>query len=92
MSVIEMETTARTYKELLAAIKSLEDEADALKQQMIREMDNRQIDTLQAGIFEISYKLIESMRFNSKVLKEKMPKIAEQFTLPSVSTRFIVSA
>ncbi len=38
MSNIELTVTARTYRELLAEIKELEAQADALKQQMIREL------------------------------------------------------
>ena len=49
MSVNEMTTTAREFREIQAQIKTLEEMADALKQQMIREMDTRNIEELNAG-------------------------------------------
>jgi len=41
MSTNEMTTTAHTYREIQAEIKALEEQADALKQAMIAEMDTR---------------------------------------------------
>ena len=91
MSIIELETVAREYRELQAAIKDLDDQLDSLKQQMIREMDNRQCDKLPVGPFEIRYTLVESSRLDSTALKQQMPEIAAQFTKSSTSTRFQVA-
>ena len=53
MSTIELSTKAKEYRELQAMIKELEAEAEALKQQMIGEMDARNIDELAAGEYTI---------------------------------------
>ena len=91
MSVIELTNTAKTYREIQAEIKELEAQADALKQTMIREMDARQADEVQAGEYTIRYKLVESMRLNTTALKSELPEIAERFTQSQVSTRFSVA-
>ena len=69
MSIIDITNTARTYREIQAEIKALEEQADTLKQQMIREMDSRQVDKLAAGEFEIRYTLTESNRLDTTRFK-----------------------
>ncbi len=68
MSTNELTSTAREYREIQAMIKELEAEADALKQNMIAEMDARKIDALEAGEFTIRWSLYESSRLDSKAL------------------------
>ena len=91
MSLIELTSTARTYRELQAEIKELESQADALKQQMIRHMDSLQADELRAGEFTIRYKLIESFRLDTTALKNELPDVVAQYTRSTTSTRFQVA-
>ena len=91
MSVIELTTVATEYRELQTAIKALEEQADALKQTMIREMDARQADKLQAGPFEIRYTLIESSRLDSTKLKADHADLCAAYTKRTTSTRFQVA-
>ena len=91
MSINDLTATAREYRELQAAIKELEGQADALKQAMIKEMDNRATEKLQAGEYEIRYQLIESSRLDTTALKKALPDIAAQFTRLTTSTRFQVA-
>ena len=91
MSVIEMETAATEYRDLQAQIKDLEEQAETLKQQMIREMDINQVDKMQAGPFEIRYTLVESSRLDTARLKAEHADIYTACCKRMTSTRFQVA-
>jgi len=91
MSVIELTTVATEYRELQAEIKALEEQAETLKQTMIREMDARQADKLQAGPFEIRYTLVDSSRLDSAKLKADHADLYAAYTKRTTSTRFQVA-
>lgn len=91
MSTIELTSTARTYREIQAEIKALEEQADALKQQMIREMDARQADSITAGEYTIRYSLYESSRLDSAKLKADHGDLYATYSKRTTSTRFSVA-
>ena len=91
MSTNEMATTAREYRELQAQIKTLEEMADALKQQMIREMDTQGVEELATGEYTIRWSLYASSRLDSAKLRKELPDIANQYSKGTVSTRFQVA-
>jgi predicted phage-related endonuclease len=91
MSVIELTTVATEYRDLQAEIKALEEQADALKQTMIKEMDARQVEKLQAGNYEIRYTLVESSRLDSAKLKADHADLYTAYTKRTASTRFQVA-
>jgi len=91
MSTTEMETTARTYREIQAEIKALEEQADALKQTMIAEMDARKADKLEAGAYTIHWSIYESSRLDTTALNEALPDVAAQYTKATTATRFQVA-
>jgi len=91
MSTNEMENTARTYRELQAEIKTLEEQADALKQIMIGEMDTKMVDKLTAGAFTIHYNLYESSRLDAARLKADHADLYQQYTKRTASVRFMVA-
>ena len=91
MSIIDLTTAATEYRELQQQIKDMEDQADALKQTMIREMDARQAEKLQAGPFEIRYTLVESSRLDSAKLKADHADLYATYTKRTTSTRFQVA-
>lgn len=88
MSTVEMATTAREYREIQAFIRELEEQADALKQQMIRELDARQADSLQAGEYTVRYSLYESSRLDSAKLKTDHADLYIAYSRKTTSTRF----
>ena len=69
MSINDMEGKARSYREILAEIKALQEQADAIKAELIAEMDVRQADAVAAGAFTIRYTAYESSRVNTARLK-----------------------
>ena len=91
MSVIELTTVATEYRELQTTIKALEEQAETLKQAMIREMDAREPDKLQAGPFEIRYTLVESSRLDSTKFKADHADLYAAYTKKTTSTRFQVA-
>jgi predicted phage-related endonuclease len=91
MSVIELTNIATEYRLLQAEIKALEEQAESLKQAMIKEMDARQVDKLQAGAHEIRYTLVESTRLDGSRLKKDDIDLWEQYSKRTISTRFQVA-
>ena len=83
--------TAREYRTIQAEIKMLEEQADALKQEMIREMDSLQVDSLAAGEYTIRYTLVESSRLDSARLKAEHADLYAAYTNRTTSTRFQVA-
>jgi predicted phage-related endonuclease len=91
MSTIEMEVTARTYRTILAEIRALEDQANALKQRMIAEMDARQVEKLAAGEYTISWIAYESSRIDSAKLKADHADLYAVYCKTTTATRFQVA-
>jgi len=91
MSTNELTTTAREYREIQAMIKELEAQADALKQQMVKEMDTRNIEELKAGEYTIRWGMYESSRLDSAKLKADHADLYAAYTKRTVSTRFQVA-
>jgi predicted phage-related endonuclease len=91
MSNIELTVTARTFREIQAEIKSLEEQATALKQTMIREMDARGIEELAAGEYTIRWGLYESSRLDSAKLKADHGDLYALYSKSTTSARFQVA-
>jgi len=83
--------TAREYRELQAQIKELNAQAEALKQEMIREMDAQQLEETHAGEYTICYSLYESSRFDVTRLKNEKPDLYSTYIKKTVSARFQVA-
>ena len=77
MSINDMENKARTYREILAEVKALQEQADALKAELIA-----------AGAFTIRYTVYESSRVNTAQLKAD--GLYEQYSSKQTALRFSV--
>ena len=88
MSINDMESKARTYREILAEVKALQEQADALKAELIAEMDARQAEAVAAGAFTIRYTAYESSRVNAVQLKAD--GLYEQYSSKQTALRFSV--
>ena len=91
MSTLEMETIAREYREIQAQIKTLEEQADALKQNMIREMDTRNAEELAAGEYTVRWTLYESSRLDTAKLKSDHADLYSRYSKKTTATRFSVA-
>ena len=88
MSINEMEGKARDYREIMAEIKALQEQADFLKSELIAEMDARQAEAVAAGAFTIRYTAYESTRVDTKALKSA--GLYEQYSSKQTALRFSV--
>ena len=91
MTMLEITGKAKEYRELQVMIKQLEEEAEALKADMICELEAQGTDTLQADIFTIKYTAYKSSRVDTTALKNELPDIAARYTKISEAHRFQVA-
>ncbi len=88
MTIKEMETKARELRELQALIEEAQAEADSIRDQIKAAMGDN--DTVQAGEYKITYKLVTSARIDTTALKKALPDVVQAFTKESTTRRFCV--
>lgn len=91
MSITDITTKAREYRELQLYIKQLEEEAEAIKQALIAEMEARETDNLHADILTVKYTTVKSNRLDTTTLKKELPDIAARYTKTTEGKRFTVA-
>ena len=91
MTMLEITGKAKEYREIQALLKQLEEEADALKAEMIAELEAQGVDSLNADIFTIKYTAYKSNRLDTTALKNELPDIAARYTKVTEARRFQVA-
>ena len=86
-----LKTKVNRLVEINAQIAELEKTANKLKDDITVEMDARVTDELQAGDNIIRWKLITSLRFDSKLFKEAHSALYEQYSKQSSTKRFTIA-
>jgi len=81
--VIELKELERLAEELTAEI-------DTIKDELKKELTNRNTDEVDTGTFKIRYKEVTSNRFNSKGFKADHPELYAAYQKPTTSMRFTV--
>ena len=89
MSTQEMESRITEYKELLAEAKQLQEMAEAIKAQLIAEMDHRKEDAIQAGPYTMRYVAYETTRVNTAKLKAA--GLYDDFSSKTTALRFSIT-
>lgn len=89
MSINELETKVSTYRGMMAEIKQMQEMADALKAELIAEMDARKADSLTAGDYTLRYIAYESSRVDTKALKAA--GLYDQYSSKQTALRFSIS-
>ena len=92
--------TDRTLKEkasklsdLNAQVSALQEQAERLRADITKEMESREVEELKAGNNLLRWKIITSIRFDSKLFKEAHNDLYEKYARPSTTRRFtLVSA
>ena len=92
MSMNELNTTARDLMSVRAMIAELEAEAEALTDKIKAAMVERGEEVLTGDGWKASWKNVNSSRFDSKAFKAKHGDLYEQYSKPTTTTRFLVSA
>jgi len=91
MTIVEITSKAREFKELQIFIKQLEEEAEALKIMMIAELEAQGTDTLRADIFTIKWTPYTSSRIDTTALKNELPEVAARYLRTTEAKRFQVA-
>lgn len=86
--ITKLEKDCREYKELLHMREELEKEMEATAARIKESMGDRE--TVIAGPFKVSHKLVNSSRLDSKGLKAAFPALVARFTKPTQYRRFTV--
>lgn len=86
--ITQLEEACKEYKELLRMREELEAEMEATAAQIKEIMGDRE--TVTAGPFKASNKLVTSSRLDSKGLKAAFPDLVARFTKATQYRRFTV--
>lgn len=85
----ELISLCHEYKELQRLAEELATEMDAMKERIRSAMDGAE--SVTAGEYKISDKLVTSSRIDTTALKKALPDIAAQFAKSTTARRFSIS-
>lgn len=79
------------YKKLQNIIDTIEERMEQIKQSVIDEMEEQQIDELKVDIFKVRYITVISNRFNTTEFKKTHEQLYAQYLKESKSKRFTIA-
>lgn len=79
----EMEKKVQDLQELKRMRDELNDEISAIECELKAEMTTQDKDEVIAGPFKITYKTVNSTKFNSTGFKKDHPDLSEKYTVPN---------
>ena len=88
MSNHELTIKAEELKSLMAMRSELEEQINDLQAELKDYMDHAGTDELRAGNFMIRWKMIESVRFNSRKFRADFPALYADYSEPTQTKRF----
>jgi len=88
MSINEMDTQVSTYFDLLAQIKELEEQAEAIKDTIKGQMIEQSTEQLTGTGWSATWHNTQSSRFDSKAFKAAHADLYAAFTVKATGTRF----
>lgn len=91
MTMHELTSKVEELKELKVMAEELSAEMEALEDAIKAEMAARDAEELQAGLFKVRYKTVESRRLDGKSLKAEMPELYERFSKAVTTRRFVIA-
>lgn len=86
-----IENKTKKLQEIEAQQKALEQEEEKLNKEIKKEIEARETEEMQAGLFVIWWKLVTSSRLDGKALKAALPEIYSQYCKVSTSRLFTVA-
>ena len=92
MSESELNTTARDLLAVRAMIAELEAEAEALTDKIKGAMVDRGQEVLTGDGWKASWKNVNSSRFDSKAFKADHTDLYTEYSKPTTTCRFLISA
>lgn len=79
------------YKKLQNIIDTIEERMEQIKQSVIDEMEQQQVDELKIDIFKVRYITVISNRFNTTEFKKTHEQLYAQYLKESKSKRFTIA-
>ena len=89
MSTHEIEAKCRELRELQALIDEAQTEADAIKDELKRELGDTE--ELRAGEYKLTWRPVTSVKLDVKALRAALPDVAARFSRESTTRRFCVA-
>lgn len=89
MTQNELQAACREYRELARMQEDIKTELDAIKEMITQAMG--EADTLTAGEYKISYKLVTSSRLDTVAIKREAPELAARYTKQTQARRFVIA-
>lgn len=90
MSINEIAATVHELRELLRMEEELNAQIETLKDQLKSHMTAEGTDTLSGTDYKVTWKDVESSRFDSTAFKKAHADLHSAFTTKTVSKRFLV--
>ena len=91
MSTIEITSKIEALKELESLIEEAKAEAEALRDEIMSEMLNRNTEEMEAGQYIVRWTSVLSQRFDTTAFKKVMPDVYKSFTKQVSSKRFSIA-
>ena len=91
MSSKELEIKLHDLKDMLRMAEELSGMIENAKDELKRQMEEQDVDTLSAGAYKATWKAVTSSRIDTAALKKALPDLAQQFTKTSTVRRFSVA-
>ena len=80
----------KKYKDLEAQRTAIEKEMDALRADLLADMQKKGLEEQRAGDWVIRWTRVFTARLDSKALKAELPELAARFTRQTESRRFSI--
>ena len=80
----------KKYKDLEAQRTAIEKEMEALKADLLADMQEKGLEEQKAGTWVIRWTKVLTNRLDSKALKAELPELAARFTRQTESRRFSI--
>lgn len=91
MSTIEITSKIEALKEWEQLLAEAQAEAEAIKDEIKREMDARGVEELEAGAHIIRWTSVLTQRFDSTAFKKALPEVYKAYIKQTSSRRFTIS-
>lgn len=87
----QIDNRCRKLADIEAQIKALQAAADEIKNEIKKDMEADSLEEIDTGKFKVRYKVVESMRLDSRALKNDLPDVYALYSRVSACKRFTVA-
>ena len=91
MSSKELEIKLHDLKDMLRMAEELSGMIENAKDELKRQMEEQDVDTLSAGAYKATWKAVTSSRIDTAALKREAPELAQRYTRTSTNRRFVLA-